>query len=399
MKKKKYIFDSSENDIINIDEQTVINNNTGIDAEKVRKSAMETIRNERGTKKMSKKKVLSVVGIAAAIAVVSTVTVSAAIGGFNPVFAEIIAGQPVDGIFPGKDVSVKSDDVDIDFVGLCGDDKFVMAVYDITPKNGSSFVESTDDCYFYGTNADVSVSESIWKQLFGNRSYGSSNGVSYELVSENKIRAFASVSDSRGYLKGERMTISDANTTLFKVEKELFQYNDIEELNKYLEDNKDELDALEKTLGEDEILFPMINDKKYVVAKTLALPCSYELSVTLDYKTTTRTFDDSVGKEFDLFNSKFRITQLSATSFSLSISAETDDYKSIDNNNIDIVVEKKDGTKFKAILSTSVSEGKDGEYGNFTWELAFADSEPYTKIIVLDPADIASITINGTNIV
>ena len=143
----------------------------------------------KNSKKVSVKKIVSVVAVAVAIGAAATVTAQAATGVFNPAFGEIFAGQPANGVFPGSDVSVKSNDLDVEFVGVTGDETEMYSIYNITKKDGSNFVESTEDYCFLGTNAKMEVSESAFKKLrlMMDGSRGMSDGVSYDFV-DSKTR-------------------------------------------------------------------------------------------------------------------------------------------------------------------------------------------------------------------
>ena len=66
---------------------------------------MKEIKGGKKTRKTSARKIFSIIGIAAAITAVLTVTAQAATGVFNPAFGEFFAGQPANGVFPGADLS------------------------------------------------------------------------------------------------------------------------------------------------------------------------------------------------------------------------------------------------------------------------------------------------------
>ena len=125
--KNTFVFDKSENDLLDLEEETVIKE-TGIDTAKVKESIMKEIKSGKKTKKNSIKKIFSIAAIAAAITAAATITVQAATGVFNPAFGEIFAGQPANGVFPGSDVSVKSDMLDIDFLGITGDETEMFSI-------------------------------------------------------------------------------------------------------------------------------------------------------------------------------------------------------------------------------------------------------------------------------
>ena len=165
--KKAFIFDKLENDLVSIDENTVLAE-TGVDAPRIKEAVMKEIKGGKKTKKATIKKIFSIAAIAAAITAAATLTVQAATGAFNPAFAELYAGEPASGVFPGADISVKSDTLDINFLGVTGDEASMISIYEIRRKDAGDFVESFDtpDAYrFLDVRADVNVSESEYKKL------------------------------------------------------------------------------------------------------------------------------------------------------------------------------------------------------------------------------------------
>ena len=115
--KKKFVFDSMESDFSDIIEETIIEN-TGVNTERV----VNTVMKATTAKKIRRFTKRGIIGIAAAVAaavIISTVSVGAA-GGFNQVFGNWFAGQPKYGLFAGSNVSIKSDNLEIDPHSIMG---------------------------------------------------------------------------------------------------------------------------------------------------------------------------------------------------------------------------------------------------------------------------------------
>lgn len=422
--KKTFVFDKGENDILNIDESTVIKE-TGIDAAKVKESIMKQIKNEKKTKKISAKKIFSIVAIAAAITAAATVTVQATTGVFNPAFGEFFAGQPANGVFPGSDLSVKSNTLDIEFVGVTGDETEMYSVYNITKKDGGNFVDTTDSYCFLGTNAEMNVSESAYKKfklmMDGTRGYGS--GVAYDFIDEKTIRATAVYSDTAGCIKGETLTVTDNETTYYRIDEVL--YSDMSDTfmgcSDFMEENKEFMDKKEASLKKDQTIIPIIDEghAKLVVATTATIPFEYELSVKLNYKTTEKTFSAAEGRKFNEFNSDWTVTNIKAGSFGLVINASTEQdntYADFDMENqenwsqeklhefFNISTELKaeitleDGTKVYAVGDCTSSTDADGK-GEKSWNCVYYTDESLSKPYALDSSKITSIKVNGTELI
>lgn len=422
--KKKFVFDKVENDIVSIDESTVIRE-TGVDAAKVKESVMKEIRNEKKTRKSSFKKVFSIFAIAAALTAAATVSTMAATGAFNPAFGELFAGQPANGIFPGSDISVNSDSLNIEFVGVTGDETEMLSIYNITKKDGSSFVDTADNYCFLGNNSEMDVSESSYKQLkiFLDGGCGRSSGVSYDFVDEKTIRAVASYSDTAGCIKGERLTVKDKETTFYHIDEVLYSdaSDSFEGCTDYMEKNSEYLKEKEASLKENQIMIPAILDghANYVVATSTTIPFEYELGVKLNYKTTERAFPEVVGRKFNVLNTEWSIESIQAGSFGLKLRAVTDHsniYAGFDMDNsenwsfetlhdyfnvptdITLNITLKDGTRVIAKGYAAFRNEMQG-HGEYEWHCTYVLDSDQSISYALDSNNIASIVCNGTELI
>ncbi len=89
-------------------------------------------------KKRFSRKGVVITLIAAAIGV-SAVSVGAS-GSFRDTFGKFFAGNSPDGVYSGKNLEVTSDNVNIEFLGICGNNHSAYASLLIRKKDGSRFV-------------------------------------------------------------------------------------------------------------------------------------------------------------------------------------------------------------------------------------------------------------------
>lgn len=311
--KKKFVFDSMESDFSDISEETIIEN-TGVNTERV----VNTVMKATTAKKIRRFTKRGIIGIAAAVAaavVISTVSVGAA-GGFNQVFGNWFAGQPKYGLFSGSNVSTKSDNLAVEFEGIAGDDNFVGAVMQIKNSDGSKFVENNDGKYIIFGSNDVDVTLSPIAALFSDNS-NRGGSVWYDMKDENTIQATALYQDFSSHLKGERMTVKENQLTIMHLD---------EEIGTCL-DNYDELEKKYKNkLGEDKGIFSYsksgaYEDNKYYIVTEKVLPFEFEVSATLNYKTSSRALSDLNGKEFSMNGVTMTVDNLYAKSFGIDMQA------------------------------------------------------------------------------
>ena len=426
--KRTFVFDKSEDELDELDEGTIIKE-TGIDAARVKEAVMKEIKGGKKTKKASIRKIFSIAAIAAAITAAATLTVQAATGAFTPAFAELYAGEPANGVFPGADISVKSDTLDIEFLGVTGDAASMISIYDIRRKDAGDFVESFDtpDAYrFRNVRADVNVSESEYKKLRRMIEGGSERGgVLYEFVDEETIRAFALYDDDIGLIKGERLTVTDKETTVYHIDEVLYSDNTdtFEGCLKFMEENEELIERKEASFKENQGITMLDEDPIKLVGVTkIDIPLDYELSVTMNYKTIEKTFPDAKGRQFSERSTEWTVKKIKASSFGMTIDAVTDnnrasdgfdmsnsanwtpeemhDYmNSLTSGKLEIEITMKDGTKVYGIGSSGNSETEPNGKSEKSWNCSYfkggEESKPYT----LDPEDIDSIKCSGTELI
>ena len=143
---KKQIFDMYDKLPEGIDTDT-IKPEMNIDSEKIKTEVVTMIKAGKGKKRKSSfRKKLTVTLIAAAVgtAVLGTIGVGA-MGGFNEAFGERFAGERINGIYPGGNVNISTNDkVKAEFLGIAGDKNKVMAAVTVKKTDGSAFVDYDD---------------------------------------------------------------------------------------------------------------------------------------------------------------------------------------------------------------------------------------------------------------
>ncbi len=424
--KKIFVFDKCEDELLSVDESTVLID-TGIDAERVKGMIMKEIKG--GKKKASVKKLFSIVFIAAAITAAATVTAMAATGGFNTVFGALFAGEPANGVFPGTDISVKSDTLDIEFLGVTGDEMSMISVYDIRKKDGSNFVDTFDtpeDYRFLNVRAKVDLTESEYrklKEMIEGGACGRYGYVLYQLLDEKTIRAWALFEDDKGCIRGERLTVTDKETIIYHIDEVLYDGSDdtYTDWLDYEKKNKDLILSREAAFEENQQFFPIGEVDRTILAVTSAttIPLEYELDVTLNYRTIEKTFPKAKGKVFSEQNTEWKVNKIKAGAFGMTIEAVTDhvvemdgidvmnsanwspeeahDYMEACHTEVSVEITLKDGTKIRAEGSGEHHWDPNGKTKS-SWSCSYCKDGDMSKPYTLDPHDIISITCNGTEL-
>lgn len=448
--KGKFVFDAAENDIVNVNEETVIRD-TGVKAADVKETVMMKVKNEKKpVRKIKRKTIISLVAAAAAVAVLGTVTVGAA-GGFNSTFGEYFAGELANGVYSGKDVTLSSDKVDIDFAGIAGDDDQVIAMMTIKNKDGSSFVKTTENTYIdqydLGDNDSVGINnavrvetdQTLWDTITGtsNFNYGD---ISYSFKDDSTISAMITcTNNNNGTLKGRRLHASDEKIYAYTNIKTLYTAKDGDGYSRYetaddgsrqmvtygpileelTEEYKNQLEKNQVIIFNNHSSVPSV-----IIAEKTEINLDFEVGVTLNYKSTTHNIESAAGKTYKINNSDWTIDYITAKSFTITLSSHS--YELPENKDIDIDKlnsgDKEETEKYFAYqnafiphdLTITLKNGSVyhtterllGSNGGYTIgnnygevELIYGYEDENGNDAALDPSQIVSITLDGQELI
>lgn len=183
-----------------------------------------------------------IIGLVAAAVVLSSIGVGvAASGSFQKAFGGFIAGDAPDGVSSGSHLTITSDQNDVQFLGIYGNDVTACASFTLKKKDGTDFVQNFEqvtldyDGNFYETMPDFYPDEytspdfhsddpsrrSVWltsRSVTGNETnedffYGY---VTYQMEDNGTIRAFVLSNNSIGSLKGKTMHIRDRQINAYQ---------------------------------------------------------------------------------------------------------------------------------------------------------------------------------------
>ncbi len=409
------LFDHMDNDIDNIETES-ITEDTGINEDRVKEIVMKNIDSKSTVKttRKSSKRVRAVLIAAAAVLAVGTFTAYAT-GGINNLMGNLIAGEPVNGMYGSGSATVKSDDVIIDYKGVAGDKRDAYAVCSITKKDGSAFVTSDKELIGVvsekadkGEQADVTCTLPLFSKLTEGLFYdGHYRGgdVYYELSDDNTVTAYVSYHDRNSNLIGQTVTVKDDSLVFYYEEEVLCES---ETYKKLIADDTGKGDKeiekiyndAEKTLTDNQVII-VSPDFDLVIASKENVNISYEVSFPLNYREISKDFDVN-GKKVKYSDTDMTMMSLNALPLSIRLEMQynTNDrdelisiHKNQDpdsKNSVEITL--KDGKKYvfdEAPLNTSdnkeILEYKYYEGGSLG-----------TKPMCIDPEQIARISFNGT---
>lgn len=412
MKKTKNIFNYMLNDPENIDEKTIYEN-TGVNADNVKEIVMNNIHGKASAKKNRKKKfTFTLIAAAAAVAVLGTT--AAATGSFNSVFGSMLAGEMKGGMYAGGNVQVQSDDLDIDFKGIAGDKHEVYGMMTITKKDGSAFVENTDD-YFFGYeafNEKVDCKLSPMNQLIGKLWYFGQElqggDITYTFKDANTVNAVIYYGSQYNII-GETLTVNESKPLFYHTDEVLCTEEEISEFFANINENTDMSQTpyliaqreRESTLKDGQV-FMFDGNGNFVIAREYPFTLDYDLSVKLNYKDTTKYLNEAKGKTVSYNNcNEMTVTELEAHAFGLKLDMA---YPTDDRDKINIIQNKFDDNIINHVEMTmqdgtvyTANEGGFYQSSNIQ-RINFAFSSDDWKKVVIDPDKITKVVYNGITI-
>lgn len=399
--KNAFVFDICETDIADIPEASIVRD-TGVQSAQVKKRVMAAVSKQPKPVRSIRKIVFSMIAAAAAIAVIGTVTVGAA-GGFNAAFGEFFAGSPANGVYSGSNLQIKSDQVAIDFCGIAGDDDQVMAMMKITNKDGSPFTDTADQVFIndffhnpdYAPENEVHLHPHLWGNLAGYKA-GISD-IHYTLKDSHTLYALIDYQDDACHVKGERLHAQAGTIYAFRPVRTLYTFTAADN------DRKTEIayefrNDYTGQLSEKEVITLSEDLCHVIVAEKTDIPLDFELDVTLNYQSATRTLPVS-GKTYTDNETEWTVTALQAKSFTLQLSAQTWELQHPEDvlypDKISIVL--NDGSSYTAIPRSLGYLGGSSiidTYGEFTQLYDYIDAQGTPA--ALDPDCIASVTCHSS---
>lgn len=143
--KKRYIFDTISQLPKEVDSDT-IGTVEGFDTENVRSMVMNAVQSKKSQKPRRNIKKIGITLIAAVIAAVSVGTVGAgAMGAFNEAFSEHFAGEKINGVYPGGNVQISTNEnCKAELIGIAGDKDDIISAVTFKNTDGNPFVDYDD---------------------------------------------------------------------------------------------------------------------------------------------------------------------------------------------------------------------------------------------------------------
>ena len=418
--KTNNIFDKMTNEN-EINEQTVTVE-TGVSTERVKELFGEMVMYNGKTKSAKKrgiKKVFTVVAAAVAATLVLGTVTAGATGSFNGVFGQMFSGEAADGMFSGGNVQISSDIVDVDFKGIAGDNEEMIGKMVLTKKDGSQFFEGDKDEYFIwapedeeNIEAQVTCTKSLADQISSKLFYHAASGqgnMMYDFIDNSSIEAIFSYNDTEFNIIGETLSIQDDHINLYHIDKVLMTWD---EQRKFIDKHSDENDPfwdgddtfVEKIgklnnvkLGENQLVNLDSNGSISVLTKT-RIDIGLDVSVKLNYKDTTRSFNEAAGIKTTYSGCDVTVKSLEVRPFSVRLVVE---YPTTDLNELTKLWESQD-PEAKNLITVTLKNGQSyssdqtpGFGSDNTERMTFHFD--YGKV-VMDPSQVTKIVYNGTTL-
>ena len=328
--KTENIFDKLENENTVID-STVIEN-TGVSTERVMAMVKQEIANTGKVVHIGSKRktALKITALIAAVLTASVITASA-LDGFNAAFGSLFAGDSPDGLYSGGNLQIESENTNVEFLGIAGDDHVVAAAMKLRKNDGTAYIDDIENTwiapssseelsdYLYGRFPTIICSEiteryniSYTTPAWFNIKYPdalNADGSRWDLLGTfdlyfedaSTINAYIYSSTWAGGMRGETMTASADKISAYTVQEILYDYS--EHIDENIDEYGDRVNMdfhahLTEQLqtfgtGEKDGVRVMVNPETsdIVLAHETPLDISFSLSVKMNYKNSSVKYD------------------------------------------------------------------------------------------------------------
>ncbi len=412
--------------------QDTVNKETGASTENIKAGFYKRIESQKNSKKREKVRAGKVVAILAA-AVAATLTVSivavAAQPTINEAFAGYFAGECDEGVYSGSNIKTSSDKVNVEFLGVAGDDSSALTLVKLTKKDGEDFVNGYDNNTYFVYNFRTENQDGFYA---GREKYAS------EWISGADVNNFVTVDEEFSFSDNKTIVLrmqymtgngSPKGVTLVNSCNTVTVVNPVSTVYTFTEKDADKkINIANKNVTEDisEEFMSELNSKygsqlkegqqfclskdgrEVVIADVKDIELDYALSARLDYKSSDMvSLRNTDGEKCNIAGADWDIQKIDAQSFSMELSARSWDVSALnieaasDNNNdlydvfdnLDITL--ADGKHIKATksnLGETGGTGTDGTWCEVNLKYFFYNEN---GIVIIDPSEIKEIKCSG----
>ena len=396
---------------------------TGVKTENVVELFREkaSVKASKPARKTGRVFVILAAATAAALALGAvTVTAKPAV---DEAFAEYFAGNSIEGVYSGSNVKAASDKVNVEFLGVAGDDRTALSLVRFSAKDGSRLCSDLGEGTFFRyklgseKNEGFYARRSAWiTDVFKNNDTGAV-AEDFTLKDDGTVILSMRYTTADSTPKGDTIEAGCDTITAVHPVKTVYTLSE-DEIVYYADRNiiSDGSDELYKTLNEKygselkdgQELCISKDGRNIVIADVRDIALDFTLSAKLDYK-TCESVDLKTGKSESLSVSgaDWRITELTARSYSMTLKARSWDASAVVKESAsgqaeepdvfsELDVTLKNGRKLKARICDIGNQGgssTDGTYCEVAREYSYYEGN---GTVIIDPAQISSVIAEGT---
>lgn len=382
-----------------------------IDIDSIKNRVYAQTRKKPRKIKLSRRITIGLIAAAVGVGIIGT-TAFASLGGIGAVFGSIFTGNMnAAGLYDGGEVEFTTTDknLNVEFLGVTGDDNDVYAMMRAVRKDGSEFVDEGHTDSIYSPSGDNF--DKFGCIVKGTTKDGSSLGVSgmgggwddrYYLSDDRKtLDIYVKVNVSGLEANGGRLTVISRRFHAQKMATKLAEYPTLDEKT-YLSAEKL---CRDKNIEEKNCSFVQRDGHyDYGIMDTKEYELPFELSFDMNYQNgneikldITKENAPHLINDPDVVNGDYK-----ATAFGISLYNECNwngNFYDIDSSNSKVIMQ--DGTIYYLSDDGGSNSWSEGENNKVKQRLAYShEPSPATiqEIVLVDTRKISEIIINGDTV-
>lgn len=393
------IFDLLLQDTEDIHEDSVAEK-SDIDYNRIRKLAIKKVHSEKNTKnRKGKKRIIAV--IAAALSVVIIGTTAAATGAFDELFNSKIKTQDTEGYYTPVNITGVSDEYNVVCSALTGDEHFAYTNLTITKKDGSTFINNTDNVFLQN---DIGDQEAFEIECTGDEDGTGDKYISYSFEDNKTINAFVYFRKTSRNIIGQTLQIKNHTVYANIIDSYVQEIDDLFTSGNYTNETFDALyEKYSSNLREDQkLMFHYSEPDKPtgVIVTRIPIDLNFSIDIPLIHESNTYQLDLSDSKTIGYNGLNFELTSITVSPFSMIIEGTSPYSRPVSEIGFsggleNIEVETENGEIVNCCFYGCNSDKQTGE---FVIAVDFHERHHGGKVCTIDPTKIKAIYTGETEI-
>lgn len=284
----KDIFMELEDDMVSLPETTIYEN-TGITSDTIKSNAFSQLGLHKKKKSFSKTFKLTVIAATLGAALIAGTTAFAQ-GQFPFLFKDYVSGEDSTPVFAGENQQFTSDKVNVQLMGLTGDNTQLYSVVQITLKDHANFVEDYENTYIQPYDEEFKDGGiPAMDEIITDKEPAPQRIVSeYEFENNQVIKGKINIPGNKN---GCHLTLQNHGLYFYHIDEIIYHFSGNESNTECQQIEQDIKNKYSPTLTKNQFIKYDIDQKTFCIVTKTKMDIPYTISFDANYETAYKDFD------------------------------------------------------------------------------------------------------------